>query len=186
MAEALALADADKCDQLLTLLDAQPALRDARDAKGNTLLILACKRTQGGRRLALQFLKRGVDVNEPNSNGVTALMWAASHQNSPCVELLLERGARTDIKALSGPWSTDEGYGFIRDGATREHSRGQLSRQNALRYFKVVDQVMTQVSIGPLSIGALCMCSRSAAAAGCAVRCCAAVRAEDVLIRGSL
>ena len=66
--------------------------------------------------------------------------------------------------SLSGPWSTDEGYGFIRDGATREHSRGQLSRHNALRYLKVVDQVMTQVSIGLLSIGALCMCSRSAAA----------------------
>jgi ankyrin repeat protein len=105
----LELAEADRADEIRTLLEEHPVLVNAHDdsVAGHTPLIKAVSRAQGGRKTALILLRMGADVNKGSSNGVTPLMWAASVGNSPCVELLLDRGARTDLRASAGPWKTD-------------------------------------------------------------------------------
>ena len=109
VAQILELAEADRADEIATLLEAHPNLVDAHEGSshGHTPLIKAVKRAQGGRKTALTLLRQGADVNKGSSNGVTPLMWAASEGNSVCVELLLSWGARTDLRATAGPWNTD-------------------------------------------------------------------------------
>ncbi|MBI3398513.1 MAG: ankyrin repeat domain-containing protein [Deltaproteobacteria bacterium] len=47
------------------------------------------------------LLDKGVDVNESDINGFTALMWAAMDGNAGVVKILIERGANVDI-AIAG------------------------------------------------------------------------------------
>ena len=108
--EVYRLASADEPARLEELLRSDSGAAEFvnfQDPKKYTPLIEACRRSQGGYKCALLLIRHGADVNLTNGNGTTPLMWAAHHNNSPCVELLLQKGALTGIRATSGPWKTD-------------------------------------------------------------------------------
>jgi ankyrin repeat protein len=47
-------------------------------------------------------LERGADVNATNSMGLTALLGAANRGSNDIIELLVQRGARLDVKDREG------------------------------------------------------------------------------------
>ena len=99
--------DAARLEELLRSDSTAAEFVNFQDPKKYTPLIEACRRSQGGYKCALLLIRHGADVNLTNGNGTTPLMWAAHHNNSPCVELLLKNGALTGIRATAGPWKTD-------------------------------------------------------------------------------
>ena len=52
--------------------------------------------------IARILLERGADVNAKSKSGFTALMVAATHNNSPMIGLLLEAGADAALKNAQG------------------------------------------------------------------------------------
>lgn len=53
------------------------------------------------------LIARGVDVNRKNRDGTTALMLAASHNNTPIVGLLVQSGADPNIRDNNGKTASD-------------------------------------------------------------------------------
>ena len=100
-------ARADNAEMLERVLASDLSLANFQTPTGDTPLIAAVSRLSGGRKCALLLLRHGADPNLTNFNGASALMWAAHLCNSPCVELLLQKGARADLRATAGPWITD-------------------------------------------------------------------------------
>jgi hypothetical protein len=97
----------DNAEMLERVLASDLSLANFQTPTGDTPLIAAVSRLSGGRKCALLLLRHGADPNLTNFNGASALMWAAHLCNSPCVELLLQKGARADLRATAGPWITD-------------------------------------------------------------------------------
>ena len=66
VAQILGAAEADRADEIATLLEAHPNPVDAHEGSshGHTPLIKAVKRAQGGRKTALTLLRQGADVNK--------------------------------------------------------------------------------------------------------------------------
>lgn len=54
----------------------------------------------GNLNLIRLFARHGVDINNQNDNGATALMYAASHGKTGIVQLLMELGAKKDLVTL--------------------------------------------------------------------------------------
>lgn len=61
----------------------------------------------GGLEIAKALIEKGADVNAVSGTGLTALMLAAAHNQSPIVGLLLQSGARHDDKAPDGRTALD-------------------------------------------------------------------------------
>jgi uncharacterized protein len=54
-----------------------------------------------------QLLAKGVDANAVYRNDLTALMWAAGYGNNDAVKVLLDAGARVDLKDNRGKTAAD-------------------------------------------------------------------------------
>ena len=74
---------------------------DARNAKGNTALILACLQPQNDEVVQL-LLENGADVDRQSDRGNTALIGAALYGHDPTVRLLLDRRADPDLQDEHG------------------------------------------------------------------------------------
>lgn len=66
------------------------------DSNGDTLLHIAAQ--QGDAETIAFLLDSGVDVNSLGDMGATALHYAHENQHKAIAELLIRRGASTDIK----------------------------------------------------------------------------------------
>lgn len=56
----------------------------------------------GDYKVVLDCIKKGVDINTENWDGVTALMYATNSGNKDLVKLLLDKGAKVDAKPMNG------------------------------------------------------------------------------------
>ena len=86
---------------IVTVLLLHDADVDARNAKGNTALILACLQPQNDEVVQL-LLDRGADVDQQSDRGNTALIGAALYGHDPTVRLLLDRRADPDLQDEQG------------------------------------------------------------------------------------
>jgi quinoprotein dehydrogenase-associated probable ABC transporter substrate-binding protein len=57
--------------------------------------------------IAQELIKRGADVNAASTQGVTALMIAAAHDNAPMIGVLMRAGAHADAKSNEGQTALD-------------------------------------------------------------------------------
>ena len=57
--------------------------------------------------IAEELIKKGADVNARSSEGITALMVAAGHNNAPIIGLLLRSGADHALKSSAGKTALD-------------------------------------------------------------------------------
>jgi quinoprotein dehydrogenase-associated probable ABC transporter substrate-binding protein len=57
--------------------------------------------------LARDLIKRGADVNAQSKSGVTALMIAAARNVAPMIGLLIQAGAKSDLKSAQGQTAAD-------------------------------------------------------------------------------
>jgi quinoprotein dehydrogenase-associated probable ABC transporter substrate-binding protein len=57
--------------------------------------------------LARDLIKRGADVNAQSKSGVTALMIAAARNVAPMIGLLIQAGAKADLKSAQGQTAAD-------------------------------------------------------------------------------
>ena len=78
-------------DALKSLLVNREIDADLRDAKGNTLLLVACQ--NGHKRIVKLVLREGADVNATNFQGNTALHYAARMGFIECVKALIANNA---------------------------------------------------------------------------------------------
>ena len=69
--------------------------------------------------VAQELLRRGADVNAADTEGVTALMIAAAHDNAPMIGLLVQYGARADAKSAEGLTALDIARQNGNDSAAR-------------------------------------------------------------------
>ena len=90
-------------EDIFRLLLEHGANAEVVDTSGKSALVYAAGR--GFVDIVRAILDIGVDVNKTYGNNLTALMWAAGHSNdvpptdaAKTVKLLLERGARIDLK----------------------------------------------------------------------------------------
>ena len=90
---------ASKHPALVELLLKAGARTDIADNQGKTLLHHAAYEKK---EVVCVFLDRDVEVNFQDYKGQTALFVAAEEGNTGVVKLLLERGARTDLKDKEG------------------------------------------------------------------------------------
>jgi len=101
------------------LIQAGANCRGAYGPQGLTLLMAIATQTPPERRLAQVMQKvgpvqltedlvaRGAEVNAVTSNGVTALMIAAAHDNPPVIGVLIRAGAKADLKSAQGQTALD-------------------------------------------------------------------------------
>ena len=74
---------------------------NARDERGRTALVLACR--QGHTDIVRELVKHGSDVDVKDNSGWTPLMWAAaSTGDAEAIELLLDHGANPNVKDQCG------------------------------------------------------------------------------------
>ena len=92
----------NRYDELKRLLAADASFDvDVRDAKGNTLLLVACQ--NGLKRIAKLMLKHGADVNAQNDAGNTALHFAFMYGFGESLGTLLrEQGSDESIVNAKG------------------------------------------------------------------------------------
>ncbi len=78
-------------------------------------------------------LKAGEGINEIDSNGWTALMWAVYYRQTPAAELLLEKGANPDLQSNDSRKSYAKGTTALMIAASdcQEDLAGALVRKNA-------------------------------------------------------
>jgi ankyrin repeat protein len=57
---------------------------------------------EGEYNLLISLINKGVNVDQQDEYGSTALQWAANHGNPKMVELLLSHGADVSIKDVEG------------------------------------------------------------------------------------
>ncbi len=119
LAAAKALIDAGaKCDvvegpQRFTLLMA------VATQKPPERRIIQVIQVVGPVELAQELIKHGADANAISTKGVTALMIAAAHDNSPVIGVLMRAGAHADAKSQEGQTALEIARQNGNDSATR-------------------------------------------------------------------
>ena len=88
-------------DLIKILLDLDPAVNE-KDADGNTPLHLALQNDGTSCELISLLINNGADLEATNKAGDTPLMCAATYDNIPALNLLIEKGVSLDRKNLSG------------------------------------------------------------------------------------
>jgi len=78
------------------ILDDSPAMADARDEEGKTLLYHAA--LHGKNETVKHLLDGGADPNTPDEKGFTPLYWAAASGHRDIAKLLLDKGADPNAK----------------------------------------------------------------------------------------
>ena len=73
---------------------------NAKDANGNTALILAAK--TGRKELCETLIAAGADVNAQNNDGDTALLWAAVRDFGDVAKVLIKANADVNIQEKNG------------------------------------------------------------------------------------
>jgi ankyrin repeat protein len=63
--------------------------------------------TKGLKNAAIILLENGADVNTPDKDGYTALMWASRYCHESTVRLLLDHGADKELKNEHGESAID-------------------------------------------------------------------------------
>ncbi|XP_046839877.1 ankyrin repeat family A protein 2-like isoform X2 [Xenia sp. Carnegie-2017] len=63
---------------------------------------LHCLAAQGKLAKVKEEMQKGVDLNAPDQEGLTPLMWAAAHRQKSVIKLLLEHKADPNIEGLGG------------------------------------------------------------------------------------
>jgi len=69
--------------------------------------------------LAQELIKHGADANAVTNKGVTALMIAAAHDNSPLIGVLMSAGADATVKSQEGQTALEIAQQNGNDSATR-------------------------------------------------------------------
>ena len=115
---ALAIAEA-KFEVAKVLLDAGAHIDTAAGPDALTPLMIASSQVAPGEGaiflpestrpidLARDLIKRGADVNAQSKSGVTALMIAAARNVAPMIGLLIQAGAKADLKSVQGQTAAD-------------------------------------------------------------------------------
>ena len=98
------LASSGDSDRLAPLLD-RGIDPDLRDARGDTLLLLASHHGHCG--VARMLLEHGAVVDGLSPDGQTALMLAAMHDREDMVDVLLAHGAAFDARDAFGLTARD-------------------------------------------------------------------------------
>ncbi len=75
--------------------------------------------TQGPMSIARALIAHKAKVNATDAQGVTALMIAAAHDNSPMIGLLMQAGANPNLKSAAGQTAHDIAVSDNNLGATR-------------------------------------------------------------------
>lgn len=75
---------------------------DAKDSQGRTALMYAAANPRASGDVAVVLLNAGADVNAADKNGKTVLMYAMESGDIGKVRLLLDAGAKTDVKTADG------------------------------------------------------------------------------------
>jgi len=86
---------------MLAVLLSRGADKNARDIRGNTLLHTFAHRA---RTIHIPgfLIQEGADINAQNNKGNTPLHYAVKHRNQKVIDLLIECGAKSDIKNNAG------------------------------------------------------------------------------------
>jgi quinoprotein dehydrogenase-associated probable ABC transporter substrate-binding protein len=115
---ALSIAEA-KFEVAKALLDAGADIHKASGPEGLTPLMVAASQVSPGEGsiflpgstrpidIARALIKEGADANAQSKDGVTPLMIAAARNAAPMVGLLLQSGARPEIKSAQGQTAAD-------------------------------------------------------------------------------
>jgi ankyrin repeat protein len=74
---------------------------------GETVWLLPAAIRRGWTDLALELIQRGADIDR-REQGQTPLMFACAFQNHPVIEVLVERGAKLDLKTPKGESESDD------------------------------------------------------------------------------
>ena len=95
-------------EELGVMIRRDKSLVKASDEHGRTLLYLACK--SGFYDMVKMLLQKGADINKIQRDGSTSLHAAAFYGQPLVVGLLLEYGARADIKNRWGQTALEESH----------------------------------------------------------------------------
>ena len=95
-------------DSLMNLISNNSSLLRSKDNYGRSLLYLAAR--NGYDDICRFLLDKGINVNETQSCGSTALHGASYYGNENVIDLLLAYGANINIKNKYGNLATDEAY----------------------------------------------------------------------------
>jgi hypothetical protein len=105
------------------------------DKNGDTELIIAA--SEGDVQKVRSLLAQGADINHVNINQQTALHYASFYRHKEVVQLLLENGARTDLKDSYG-----QTYDFYdeekRKADEKEKKKSQILKQRKIEFDKIV------------------------------------------------
>ena len=107
-----------------------------QDLKGNNVLHEAARRDAVEH--ALRFVDRGIDVNIPNNDGLTALHLAAGWGHYRIVSLLLEKGANIKGHIFSG-WASPR--------YSESSRKQQLSMGTEAKIRREISSILTQEAI---------------------------------------
>ncbi len=94
------LASTGRLDRLQKELSREPGLLAARNAQGETLLMVAAAKSQ--RKIVALLLENKADPDIAASDGGTSLHRAAATGNADTVNLLIAMGANAQVKNNSG------------------------------------------------------------------------------------
>lgn len=85
----------NRIESIESLIQSDTSILQAKDPSGNNLLHVACQ--NNNRRIAKMVLKAGIDVNEQNNRGNTALHYCYQYGFMPLCEYLVAHGADDQI-----------------------------------------------------------------------------------------
>ena len=96
------------CYNLIILIEKQPQMLYFKDPLGRNLLYIAAR--NGHDKVCEYLINKGIAVNEIQNTGSTALHGASYYAHTSTVKLLLNYGAKTNIRNKFGHYPIDEAW----------------------------------------------------------------------------